>query len=46
VDSEIKGRLAGKVFELAVRVFGFLASDESASMTGIDRVVDGGMKVW
>jgi len=38
------GRL-GRPEEVA-RVALFLASDDRSSVTGIDIVVDGGMKVW
>jgi NAD(P)-dependent dehydrogenase (short-subunit alcohol dehydrogenase family) len=38
------GRL-GRPEEVA-RVALFLASDESSYLTGVDIVVDGGMKVW
>ena len=35
-----------QMFEVIRAVALFLASDESSSVTGIDLMVDGGMKVW
>jgi NAD(P)-dependent dehydrogenase (short-subunit alcohol dehydrogenase family) len=43
-DRTLLGRLGQP--EDVVNVALFLASDESSYVTGIDLLVDGGMKVW
>ena len=43
-DPEWASSMLGKTLLPSVALF--LASDESSYMTGVDIVVDGGMKVW